>query len=279
MFRATEANRAEIEAFLLPHAEYAMFTLSNIAHFGMDGEAPYSVKIWVARAGDMITDVLALTNNGMAMPYLPSGNYSAAAQILSGVPLAGIVGPKPDARGLSNVLNLKAAKTTRDSDEPHFRLDLDRLNIPDGPGQIVPLSEAPFGVLLDWMIDYNKSILGADSNAAQKRAEESLARNSKDGTRVVLMDGAKPLATTAFNATLSNIVQIGGVYTPPDLRGRGFARRAVALHLRSVRARGVSQATLFAASDQAARAYKAIGFEKIGEWALVLFQGEVVSDA
>ena len=84
-----------------------------------------------------------------------------------------------------------------------------------------------------------------------------------------------PVAMTNFNAVLPGIVQIGGVYTPPGLRGCGYARRAVALHLQDARDSGTSEAILFAASPAAARAYEAIGFGRIGDYRIVNFDPPV----
>ena len=67
-------------------------------------------------------------------------------------------------------------------------------------------------------------------------------------------------------------VQIGGVYTPPALRRKGLARRAVALHLAEARAQGSEMAVLFAASDNASRAYEAIGFERRGDYAVLVYE-------
>ena len=46
-----------------------------------------------------------------------------------------------------------------------------------------------------------------------------------------------------------------------------------ALTLEEARTRGVTRASLFAANDQAARAYRAIGFRQIGQMTLTLFAG------
>jgi predicted GNAT family acetyltransferase len=75
-----------------------------------------------------------------------------------------------------------------------------------------------------------------------------------------------------FNARLPDMVQVGGVYTPPEARGRGYARTAVALCLRAARERGVRRAILFTGEDNipAIRAYRALGFERIGDFAIVL---------
>ncbi|WP_139792875.1 GNAT family N-acetyltransferase [Pseudophaeobacter leonis] len=87
----------------------------------------------------------------------------------------------------------------------------------------------------------------------------------------ILEVGGAPVAMTNFNAALPSIVQVGGVYTPPDLRGLGYARRAVALHLAEAQQAGITEATLFAANPAAARAYEAIGFSRIGSYRIVNF--------
>jgi predicted GNAT family acetyltransferase len=61
------------------------------------------------------------------------------------------------------------------------------------------------------------------------------------------------------------------VYTPPELRGRGFARAAVAASLLEARAEGAARAVLFTSSGAAARAYEALGFVRAGSFGLVLF--------
>ena len=61
------------------------------------------------------------------------------------------------------------------------------------------------------------------------------------------------------------------VFTPQAVRGQGYARRAVALHLDRARASGVKRAILFASGPSASRAYEAIGFERIGNFTLLFF--------
>src|SRR5438552_2962199 len=74
------------------------------------------------------------------------------------------------------------------------------------------------------------------------------------GDHWLLEDRGEPLSYTAFNARLPDIVQVGGVWTPPALRGRGYARCAVAGSLLEARAGGARRAILFTSSASAARA-------------------------
>jgi hypothetical protein len=101
MIRARPEDWPEIEAFLTPRAEYAMFPLNNARFYGVDGEDPYSLRVWIAqdpRGG--ISDVLSMTKKGLIMPYLPSGDFGAAAKAISGRAAEGIIGPRDHARGL-----------------------------------------------------------------------------------------------------------------------------------------------------------------------------------
>src|SRR2546425_12835478 len=71
---------------------------------------------------------------------------------------------------------------------------------------------------------------------------------------------------------LPEIVQIGGVWTPPELRGRGYGRAVVAGSLLAARERNVRRAVLFAdpRNTAAQRAYLVLGFELVGDYGLVL---------
>lgn len=272
MIRAGAEDREAIEAFLRPRAEVAMFPLNNLFHHGMDdgtkGAHPYSVSMWLARRGGAITDVLTRSKGGMVMPVLPSGDYAAAAAMLRGAEIAGVVGARDWSRGLLAALALKGP-AAMDEDEPQFLLEPADLRLPEGPGRIVPLAEAPEAVIKGWMLEYQLVTLHTPAEQAGQRVTDAYAAYVAARSHVALMDGDQPLAMTGFNARIPGMVQVGGVYTPPERRGRGHARRAVALHLH---AEGTARAVLFSASAAAARAYRAIGFRRIGDWTLMLLR-------
>lgn len=82
---------------------------------------------------------------------------------------------------------------------------------------------------------------------------------------------------TAFNARLPEIVQVGGVWTPPELRGRGYARCVIAAHLRVARRSGADRAILFTDEENlpAQRAYEALGFSEIGTYGLAFLEESI----
>jgi predicted GNAT family acetyltransferase len=108
-----------------------------------------------------------------------------------------------------------------------------------------------------------------DFDAAADAVPDRISREMAENHREILMDGDTHVAATAFNAALPQTVQIGAVYTPPALRGKGHARRA---HLAQARTTGVRRATLFASAQNAIAGYAAVGFKHIGDWVLAIFK-------
>ncbi|MCW3780453.1 GNAT family N-acetyltransferase [Defluviimonas salinarum] len=271
MRRAGPTDLPAIRAFLGARVERAMFPLSNLDRFGLDGEADYAPSMWVAEQDGAVGGVLTVGRGGMVMPNLAGNDPAAAIDILRGRAVSGLIGPMEEVRPLLAALGIAGYPATLDRDETHFALDLDDLTVPEGEGSLATLAAADPEEMIRWRADYNVEANGLPHVKAEKEARASYQSYIAAGSHRVLMAGGRPLATSGFNAFLPDIVQIGGVYTPPSLRGRGHARRVVALHLAEARARGVTRATLFSGSDMASRAYRAIGFRRIGQWTLVIF--------
>jgi len=164
-----------------------------------------------------------------------------------------------------------------DTEEPLYQLALDALKMPDVTGfDLIPLQDAPLPLMLAWRADYCEEALAFPNEEAMEQAVTDIAAYvARDSHRVLLRDG-QPVAMTGFNATLPDVVQIGGVYTPPALRRLGYARRALALHLAEVRSQGVTDAVLFAANEAAAKAYEAIGFRHAGTYSIVRYDSPQV---
>jgi GNAT superfamily N-acetyltransferase len=128
-------------------------------------------------------------------------------------------------------------------------------------------------LLCSWRLAYDVEVLGAtDSPEQRERAAGFLDWQIAEGNAWIAMDRGAPISLSGFNATLAEMVQLGDVYTPPNLRGRGFAKVAVAGSLLAARDRGASRAVLFTNNPSAVRSYEALGFEQVGDFSLVLLQ-------
>ena len=266
---ATVDDLPALTALLRRHEATSMFPLSNLAGAGLNGAGPYGMRVWVT--GD-VSGAIGLTNGGMLQPQWPgAADWSAARAVLAGAEVAGVIGPAGQVRPLVDALGLGSAEARLSSTEPGFVLDLKDLIIPEGPGVLAGLDAADPAVLCAWRAAYLTGVAGTPPGRAAQQAQGDIEQFRAAGRHRLLLDDGAPVAMCGFNATLPDVVQVGAVYVPPDLRGRGRARRVVALHLAEARARGVGRARLFAVSEQAARAYRAIGFGPADPVGLVLF--------
>lgn len=270
MRRACPADRALIEATLRQRAVTSMFPLSNLSQHGMDGDHDRSMSFWIADRADAPPDIIGKTREGMIMPSCIGTPWAEAAAALSGCETMGVIGAKAQARPLIQALGLGGVATDMDDDDPQYTLDLVDLVVPPGDDQLVSPKSVNPDLLVQWRYDFLLEALGLPPQKARDQAGEDIGRYTAKDSHRVLIGPEGPRALTGFNAEVDGIVQIGGVYTPPDLRGRGYARRAVALHLAEARVRGARHATLFASGEPAVRAYRAIGFKWVGEWTLFL---------
>ncbi len=272
--QARQGDVPKIDRFLSEHIQTSMFPLANLRDFGLRGRDPRAVNVWTLSDGPRA--ILAITNEGMVLPQCPDcsdAELSDAIQLIRGRALFGLAAEATQARRFMHLAGWEDRPATLNSDEPGFTLDLNQIVVPDTSGAaLVSLGDLDRGIAEGWRQSYLTEAMDFDADRARSQSKKDIAAYvERDSHRALLVSG-QPVGMTGFNARLPEAVQIGGVFTPPDLRGRGYAKLAVALHLLEARAAGVTRAVLFAASDSAARAYIAIGFKPAGQYSLILFK-------
>ena len=211
--------------------------------------------------------------NGILLVQAPEQvrEVARAALAASGRPLKGISGPADQVRSARDALGVRKAAV--DDADLLYTLDLAGLRL---PAALAALSlRKPRGDDLPRLIAWREQYLvetglSAPGPRLHQDAKSGIELLQAQGDHWLLEDRGEPLSYTAFNARLPDIVQVGGVWTPPALRGRGYARCAVAGSLLEARAGGARRAILFTSSASAARAYEALGFTRAGEYGLLI---------
>lgn len=263
---ATAAEAGAIAAFLSEHAESSIFLRASLQRFGPEGaENSRAMRLWVS-GGDVVEGVIGHAPSGYVAVQCPGGVPGDLPATFAGLQVLGVSGPFDQAARAADLLGLGAVPHS----EPLYRLPLDALRVPEGPGTLRPARAEDFGWLGPWRQAYRRELDGFETTGDELR--EWYDAWTRDDRLRVLDDHGTPLAITGFNATLPDTVQVGAVYTPPERRGRGHARRAVALHLAEARAKGVSLAVLFASGPAACRTYEGIGFARIGLYGILQLQ-------
>jgi len=286
--RLGPGDEAALEAFLRPRLASSMFLLSNMRQAGLvDTGARFSGTYAGAYEDGALVGVVAHYWLGNLIPQAPgcAGTLWRAAVAASGRPVLGVVGPADQAAAIIAALEAEAAAAGQalerriDKVERLYTLPLEHMIVPEGlrSGRVVARRalEADLDAIAAFQVAFDVEALGEESSPELEAANrDASARGIAAGTVWVAEAGGVPVATTAFNAAIGEAVQVGGVYTPPALRGRGYARCAVAASLLAARDAGVALGVLFTGEDNVAaqRAYQALGFEHIGGWRLMLLR-------
>lgn len=261
-----DEDRAALEQFLRRHVATSMFPLGNLIGDGLATEA------WIVEGPQGLSGYLGRAANGNLLPQWPRGDWSQARAMLAGKMVAGLVGPPDQVHDLLSALGLAGVVAVKSEIQPGFSLTLNDLRLPDCAGLVLrPVLPVDSELLTDWRTGYNLELSVVDAAKARDVSADEVARMIRTASHWLLLRGNQPVAMAGINASVPGVVQVGGVFTPPAQRGLGFARKAVALMLAQLRAQGAQLALLFAASDNAAQAYRAIGFQPSHSFAIHLF--------
>ncbi len=272
-----------LETFLLHHVDTSMFLRSNWREGGLNNQGDRFQGTYIAAiADDKIVAVAAHYWNGMIVVQAPIHLAEVTQAVVeeSDLAISGIAGPATQVEATKQALKLGNPPTQLDDQEILFSLALQDLQVPPAlaSGEVhcrLPHT-AELELLSEWCVAYNVEALGklASPDLLSDCRREIAARQATARHWVLIADNT-PVAYTTFNARLPDIVQIGGVWTPPALRRNGYGKSVVAGSLLEAKSQGVERAVLFTNhSNYAAQAaYRAIGFRETGEkFGLVLFQ-------
>lgn len=224
----------------------------------------------------------ALDWNGNVILEAPRHLEAVLAALVraSARPVSGILGPRDQVVAARDALGLGAHPAYSDATEDLFALELSRLRVPDAlvGGRVACRAPRPeeLAPLAAWRQAYRVEALGErPGEALLAKCREELERAQREAKHwVVVGEGDELLAYAAFNAAIPECVQVGGVFTPPALRGRGHGRAVVAGALLEARRRGAERSVLFTETGNAPAqaAYRALGYERVGDYGMVLFE-------
>lgn len=276
------ADSSALQDFLAAHRSHSMFLASNsrIAPLGTTGrrEAGCYLGAFEEKSGALV-GVAAHYEMGNIVVCAPGHAARLCAGLVreTGRPLSALVGPEPDVSAGLDALGLSAGPFVCDEPEGLFELDLDELRPPaaltEGAVHGRPMAAADFEAVLEWSIDYSVESIGLARSPKLRADSEARLRSYQPDEVWLLEREGRLVSMTRFNARLPDCVQIGGVWTPPELRGRGYARAVLASHLQTWRERGVTQAVLFTGDRNlpARAAYTALGFREVGRYRVCVF--------
>lgn len=133
------------------------------------------------------------------------------------------------------------------------------------PGRLVAVAAAQRETLIEWWQAFTaEADVGGDAESAAAGAR---VRHDAGGAYFWEHEG-RPVSLVCVNPAVAGVARVGPVYTPPSLRGRGYAGTAVAALSRRALARGAGRCALFTdlANPTSNKIYAEVGYRPLCEW-------------
>jgi GNAT superfamily N-acetyltransferase len=271
-----------LRSFLDGRPDTHLFLRANLARGRLEDEGRRYDGTWVGTVRDdgTVTSVAGLFWNGVCLLQAPAHvddilDMLAAAAPRELIELCGPTGQVERAL-LHGLVRDRSLKGRHDS--AVMRLALPQLRVPSSLAAKAVDARPPMGeelaLLGEWHAAFNYELFG-DSRSAEGdlRARQwirAMHDERRDGVATV---EDRPVSYCAITGSLDGEVNIGAVYTPPELRGHKYAQCAVAGLLRDAARDGATRACLTAGKDDpAARGtYAARGFQPAHDWTITRF--------
>lgn len=140
---------------------------------------------------------------------------------------------------------------------------------PHTSGRFRPVEPSDRELLFSWMGAFQREALEdePDEDRMQRWFEQVLQRTAARGAAVWEVDG-RPVSMATYGRPTPNGISIGGVYTPPESRGHGYATACVAELTRRLLDGGRTFCFLFTdlANPTSNAIYQRIGYRPIGDF-------------
>jgi predicted GNAT family acetyltransferase len=134
------------------------------------------------------------------------------------------------------------------------------------PGALVRATAADRDLLVRWSLDFGMEALGdSDLTAAERMVDARLGDGDPQACGLYLWVDGAPVSMAGYTGPTPHGIRVGPVYTPPQLRGKGYASALVAQMSQALLDGGRSFCFLFTnlANPTANHIYEVIGYEPV----------------
>lgn len=268
-----------LENFLKNYADTSMFLRSNLLASGLTNQNKPFEGVYFASFdnSNKINGVLVHYWNGNLMMQCPDLN--SLNQLVeffkqnANSSIAGILGDDAQATKVISLLNFSTNDFAVNHADDLFALRLSQMKQPHILNKndyvVLEANKINTDLMKSWLKLYQIEALGAEDNETlEESIQQEISNTERQPERYILMYKGCPVALCGFNAVISDMVQLGSVWTPKEFRGNGFARVLIYQCLNLAQKRGVKRAILFTNNDAAIRVYQSLNFEKTGAFRL-----------
>ena len=273
---------AEAEPLLL--AEEARHNLIlGIAGTIRDSPGRYPLRsFWLVRDGGEVAAAALRTppyNLVLARPR-SSPALAALAEAVAGEEIPGVTGTEPEVHefaelwsrhsGVAGRVNMRQGVYALDEVEP----------LPEVPGSARVATNDDYELGLRWWVAFGDEVLH-EGGPGREDAEQNVRHklSSPTGGFLLWEDDGEPVSLAGWGGPTPRGIRIGPVYTPPELRGHGYATALTAeLSQRLLDGRLFEGGRRFCflytdlANPTSNAIYERIGYRRVAEAAEVVFR-------
>jgi ribosomal protein S18 acetylase RimI-like enzyme len=267
-------DEPRVEQLLVRHSDTSLILRSNLRSVGLAWEGKRLQGNWtgVEEDGELVAVACHAWNGNLVLQApVHVAELSRAAVAATKRAVRGLIGPWPQVQAARGALGLKETRGVLETPERLYALTISELRVPGGEWLVRRVTPEDLEAIIAHRAKYVVEAIG-ETPGPQTLPEAREAVGRSVDYFALIRDG-RLVCSGCFNARVPGCVQLGGIYTPPEERSRGHAKRLVAGMLRHAAAEGVTRAVLFTPQDNfsAQRAYESVGFTAIGEYRLILF--------
>jgi uncharacterized protein len=134
------------------------------------------------------------------------------------------------------------------------------------PGALVRATAADRDLLVRWSLDFGREALGdGDLAEAERTVDARLGGDDLQARGLYLWVDGAPVSMAGYTGPTPHGIRVGPVYTPPELRSKGYASALVAQMSQALLDGGRSFCFLFTnlANPTANHIYEQIGYEPV----------------
>jgi GNAT superfamily N-acetyltransferase len=219
---------------------------------------------WGDQAGAVTGAFLHTPPHPLLLTAVPADVAAGLAAALADRPLTGVNGYIEAAEAFA--VTWRAATPGRQATEQR-RLRLYRLDElawpeppPDGAPRVAADSDAP--LLADWFTAFADEVHDADAGEDQAAAVRDKLSH---GGILVWAAGGRPVSVAGVTRQVAGMLRVGPVYTPPELRGHGYASAVTAAVSLRAREAGAEEVLLYTdlANPTSNSIYQRIGYRPV----------------
>jgi RimJ/RimL family protein N-acetyltransferase len=270
-FVDVEAFALLAEPFLLQREAQNNLPLGIIG-FLRDGPPtvdPASAYLGIGRADPLVVGVLIWTPGFRIVLSLPDdeafGGSAGAAVHETGLPMMGVLGPESAALAFSRAWRRDGVRVREAMRQPIYRLSR-RPEVPSTSGHLREAVEDDLELVTAWWQGFARD---AEHHTISEDEARTIARGriGQRDRRTYVWEAGRPVSMAVATGPTPHGIRIGGVYTPPELRGQGYATACVAALSRLQMEQGRQFCFLFtdAANPTSNAIYRRIGYEQVTE--------------